>query len=343
MTDLCVDCTIQSIMEPENKPNQNLTQTETDSEQKRQEAVARFKNLIEKPPTKEIWFKNKTVRNMGILLLIVLILGATAYELGIHSVINVPGVHQHIEVLPTFDNNPPMHTIKDENTGETYYESNPIIIKAGVNAVPATQEDITDLQNQTPPIYQPTPDGEHNPYISIIFSVDITNAESVQIIKSTFDTNRGNHNFPYFYADEWQISIKGNGILPLPLVEGAKKVTTSVVMDSANKSQISHIDLTYQLNDGREIKGFLNFESKNYIPTDVLNSIPSYVPSEDSNMDDLNLVKKFDLSQNPYIPLIQFSGSTSVGFSVGTGEVGGGLSPIFETKNGKLLYSSNAP
>lgn len=104
-------------MESENKPKNNLTQAEIE-EQKRQEAVARFKNLTEKPPAKEIWFKNKTVRNVGILLLIVLILGATAYELGIHGIINVPGIHEHIEVLSTFDNNPPMHTIKNHDTGE---------------------------------------------------------------------------------------------------------------------------------------------------------------------------------------------------------------------------------
>jgi len=318
--------------------NQNLS--ETDSEQKRQEAVARFKNLTEKPPAKQIWFKSKTVCNVGILLLIVAILGVAAYELGIHRIINVPGIHQHIEVLSTFDNNPPMNTIKNHDTGEIYYESNPIIIKAGVNAVPATQEDITNFQNQTPPIYEETPNGAHDPYINVIFPIDPENAESVQLIKSIVEDTHGNVDYPYHIIDNWEISIKGDGMLTIPLIEGARKVTAKVAVVSAINPQIDRMFLTYQLNDGREVEGILYFDYKNFIPTDILKSIPTYVPSGDSSIDDINPVEEFDLSQNPSIPLLHYSGSTYLGISLGTGQAGGGLSPVFETKNGKLLYSS---
>jgi hypothetical protein len=102
-------------MNPENKSNWNVTETE-------------------EPKIKQSWIKRRGVRIAGAVLAASALLGGVAYVLDRSGIVDIPGIHQSKEISSIFDNNLDIQ-----------------YIKAGVNAVPATESDLNSVDNVISP------------------------------------------------------------------------------------------------------------------------------------------------------------------------------------------------
>jgi len=206
-------------------------------------------------------------------------------------------------------------------------------IKAGVNAVPATPEEIKNFLNQTPPVLERPKAGENAPTIRIIIPFSPENAKAVTIRNEFVERNS---NFVPI------VKVNGENIpFYIPLIEGAEKVD---VKTSVNGNTIVGIDFLYYLNNGQTIRMWIGgFTSKNFIPKDTLKDVPAYDYSRLGNTvpnPDILPAKEFILNNDSLIRLFDISGPAELGLNFDSSNVGG-LTPLFLTRDGKVLYSSS--
>ena len=310
-------------MEPKNNPNQNLTQAETDSEQKRQEAVARFKNLTDKEPVKRTFLKKTGVRAAGVVLVAGALLSGAAYELGSHGIIDVPGIHQIIDVPSIYDNN-----------AEINY------IKAGVNAQTATEQQISDFLNTTPPVLEaPQPGNKNLPQIEMMLPVNPEHADSIKITKVYYVSPDDPEVTQLFCG----FDISGRNVpFSIPLIEGAKTVDAKA--DCHSPGNVLMVDLRYHLNDGQVLIASMTFSDNRFSPTDILKNIPEYDANVQGNTFWLpdSVYQTFDLSKNPDLVLRHTSGKSEISLLTTKGDWTLAnqffLNNIFATDNNKALY-----
>lgn len=210
------------------------------------------------------------------------------------------------------------------------------IVKAGVNAQPATPEQIQEFLNQTPPVFEEPKAGGFTPTIQMLLPVNLDDAKEVKIVK-TYLENKGET--AYYFSGNI-ISITGENIpFYIPLLPGAKKVG---VKAEANAFGINSIDFLYYFNDGKIRGAVLNLGDRNFTPTDILKGIPQYNANvlKTKEKKDAVPTQEFDLSQNPLIDLFHVNGTAEMGFGVGNGNDSFNLSSSFATENGKALYLS---
>jgi hypothetical protein len=295
----------------------------TDSEQQRKDAVERFNNLADKAPAKIPFFKKTGVRVIGALLCILAVLAIGGYELGSRGIINIPGIHQKIDVPPTYDNN-----------AEINY------IKAGVNVQPATAQQISDFLNAAPPVIEASAPGDKNiPQIEIMDPVIPQGNETIKITKSIYSLPEN----PEIVQSNTGYSLNKGDPFHIPLIEGTKTIDAKVALLAPGN--VSGIDLRYHLNDGQILTASISFVDRNYVPKDVFKNLPQYDTrfwkgfawTSDS------VYQTFDLSQNPDLTLMQASGKLDIVFFMTKGDSADPISinPIFATDNGKALSSTS--
>jgi hypothetical protein len=294
----------------------------TDSEQQRKAAVERFRNIADKAPVKVPFFKKTGIRVTGAILLAGALLYGAAYELGSRGIINVPGIHQKIDVPSIYDNN-----------AEINY------IKAGVNVQPATGQQISDFLNAAPPVIEASAPGDKNiPQIEMMDPVIPQGSETIKITKSIYSLPEN----PEIVQSNVGFNLNKGDNLPVPLIEGAKTVDAKVALLATGNT--FGIDLRYHLNDGQVLTASLIFADRNFAPTDVFKNLPQYDTrfwkgfawTPDS------VYQTFDLSQNPDFSLLKASGKSSITFLIRKGDDidSFDINPIFTTDNGKALSSA---
>jgi hypothetical protein len=217
------------------------------------------------------------------------------------------------------------------------YDNNAEInnIKAGVNARPATQEEIKNFLNSTSPILEQPKPGENAPTIRVMMPFNPENATSATIKNNPVENLQMKVKFT-----ELMTNIEGNNVpIPIPLIEGAGKVDLKIQIRTGTPA----IDFRYYLNDGRLIRAHLYFYDNNYVPTNLFKEIPAYNYAKlklTPDQVDALPAKEFNLNDNSIIELFRTSGSIKFVFEVGSEGIGG-LSPVLPTENGEALYLSN--
>jgi hypothetical protein len=239
------------------------------------DSVKRFKALTEKAPAKVPFLKKTVVRVAGAILAAGAVLAGGAYELGTHGIIDVPGIHQKIDVPSIYDGN------SDKTQG----------IKAGPggNAQPITIEAVKELINQVTPVFEQPKPGEQAPKVEMILPV---NPEKATVSVTRIPRQGGSESSPYYDSDE-DIHISGvDAPFYLPIVTGAKKLSMTAC---GTNGVITYLELTYSLNNGQPLHARVNFGDTNYVFTDILKSVPTFNTNRNYKIEDMP-VKEFDLS-----------------------------------------------
>jgi hypothetical protein len=309
-----------------NMKQENPNPQGTDSEEQRQEAVKRFKELADKPPAKVPFFKKTGVRVTGALLCILAVLGIGGYELGSHGIINVPGIHQKIDVPSIYDNN-----------AEVNY------IKAGVNVQPATEQQISDFLNATPPVIEASAPGDKNiPQIEIMDPVIPQGNETIKITKSIYSLPEN----PKAIQSNLGFNLNKGDNFPVPLFRGVK--TVDMETELLAPGVVGGIDLRYHLNDGQIFTATISFVDNNYISTDVFKNLPQYDTRfwKGPAWAPGSVYQTFDLNQNPDLNLLKATGKSTIVFFIESGNLSNTdkffINPVFTTDNGKALSSASA-
>jgi len=310
-------------MNPENNPNSNLPEMDN-SEQQRKAAIDRFNKLRDSAPAKVPFLKKTGVRVAGAILAAGAVLSGAAYELGSHGIIDVPGIHQKIDVPSIYDNN-----------AEINY------IKAGINVQPATEQQVSDFLNATPPALEaPKPGDKNLPQIRMMLPLNPENADSIKITKATYVSPDDPGDTTQLYCG---FEISGQNIpFSIPLIEGAKTVDAKANCHSPEN--VLMVDLRYHLNDGQVLIAQMTFSDSNFTPTDILRNIPEYDTKIQGSTFWLpdSVYQTFDLSKNPDLVLRHTSGKSEIVFSTTKGDMTLAsdffLNNIFATDNNKGLY-----
>jgi hypothetical protein len=306
-----------------NMKQENPNPQGTDSEEQRQEAVKRFKDLANKTPAKVPFLKRTGVKVAGALLCTLAVLGIGGYELGSHGLINIPGIHQKIDVPSIYDNN-----------AEINY------IKAGVNVQPATGQQISDFLNATPPVIEASAPGDKNiPQIEMMDPVIPQGSETIKITKSIYSLPEN----PEIVQSNTGYSLNKGDTFPIPLIEGAKTVDAKAMLLAPGN--VGAILLRYHLNDGQILMASIGFADRNFVSTDIFKNLPQYTPNGlDSAWTTNSIYQTFDLSQNRDLSLLQATGKSSIVLALTKGDAADSfdINPILTTENGKALSSATS-
>jgi hypothetical protein len=260
-------------------------------------------------------------------------LAATALGGGAYAAYEtIPAVHQPVdqhfserfgliepEVSPIFDPNAKVN-----------------IVKTGVNAIPATPEQIKEFIDRTPPTYETPKAGGSAPGIQMLIPINPETAKNFKIIQDSVDT-KGRNEPSYYYFDQSNLYIEKGAQVALPLIAGAKTAELKAIAYSNQSIRI--IEAIYTLEDGRKIKGTLSLWGTNYNYGDILNSVPKFDPNIVKSLAERDAIQgeKFNLSENPHIPLLAASGPARITLTYSEEDLA--LSPTFAIDNGKALYT----
>jgi len=323
----------EANMMPENKPDINLTATETE-EQKRKEAIERFKILSEKPATKEKWFKTPVAKFISVI-----IAGAIVFE-------GVGMVFAELTNKTTISNETLRIDAKHPwNIGlqDPWYPE----VKLGENAQYATPTDIRDFMQS--PLPADKPDNEIKTpvdwlHTGVIAGIDLEKAGKVEWNTSGPFNSTGpfaGQAFPAFL--EYYIENK-NTPLGLFLPQG---VNTDTVEISLGKPDMVNGQLQYywlfekfSFGDSRCI---LLDVRVNLILGEILKDVP--VIDTDHVPDGVNWFqyiikhqgKKISISDNPTLAYTRDANSTIYTSTIDSGYEHVPL-PVPKTENGNILF-----
>lgn len=206
------------------------------------------------------------------------------------------------------------------------------------NAKAATPQQIKEFLEATPPILEKPKSGERAPRIDMILPVDLADGSSVKIVNEIDDTRGGNESYAgYYYSFERpNLYINEGGIFNLPLIKGAKTVEARMQINGIG---VKVIEFTYTLHDERKIRADLTLVNDKAIPTDALNSIPTYDPSVFRSLSAREAIpaRVFDLTQDSIVPLFRTTEPTRVSFLIRNSESALGAS-LQTDQNGEPMY-----
>ena len=167
--------------------------------------------------------------------------------------------------LTTFDNHPKLNPTKDPGTGSKRFESNPEIVKDGINAIAATQEDNRRVLDQEPPsMVKPEP-GEFAPEISMILPIDLTNTQ-LSIFQRYGPTGKSDEDAYYTGAENIIFSGTNTPVF-VPRINGADSVSVKLI-DNLPGSQEFVLD--YNLEDEQILKVTMSVANHDLVANDAL-------------------------------------------------------------------------
>lgn len=252
-----------------------------------------------------------------------------------------------IKAIPsTFDNNASMHSITDESiSGGTAYEREPVFVKAGVNAVSATEKDIQQLLNQQPTVMiKPEPKG-YASIVEMVLPFNPENAQEIKIVKSYALTGPNDNDAYYVGAEEVYIIGKDVPFF-IPLINGAQSVN---IKSFDLKYGVNSIEFDYNLKDGQKKKLTMVVVNSNFVLSDALKACPRYERDSYETTDEKWALptKEFDLTTKNAVDLFHVTGNARIALGLLTGDFSKGFVGedinFVTNSDGKILYQSAGP